>query len=678
MVIWFSQNGALGAATCCRRGLHELGEFRYSLRMVMKTPGVTAVAILSLALGIGANTAIFSIIDAMLLKRLPVKSPQELYRVTAGEDRSSWSYPDFVAFRDHNTSITLAACTGGMQRLGMQQADAGSATPAEIVSAAVVSGNYFAVLGVDTALGRVLNAGDDHAPGASPYVVLSHNYWQSRFGSDPRVVGRKIRLNGYPFTIVGVSRRGFHGTDPSAFPDIFVPVLMYSEISGQSFTLWNTRHWWWLTDIGRIKPGSITKQAETEIFAIYQEQEQTELRTVQDQRFVNRAQPIVLQPAATGHSYFRTRLEKPLLILMSVVGLVLLIACANVASLMLVRGTARQREMAIRLAVGATRARLTGQLLVESIIIALSGGIAGLLLSHFGTGALLTFVAAAESDPGSMRISPDLRLLGFVAAVSLLTGVLSVSFPPSAPRKSIPWSRSVTSRSRQRQSVISLEPVAAALPVTVARPVMARVHAGGGYVRIQGQVLRITEPIRYAVGGRGEPVEELVVSQIPIKRVKGEPELPCDIVEVELVPVAAVRDFLPPGLHGGDHLRVVVPPDQETAGDEPVVRRVALVPVARQLAVNSRGIIHSATGDDIGFLVYAVPVRVFHATEQGVWLGQKVREKRGRGRLEADSRVVVDADLVVGQVLVGQYLDAAGIASRIGGKAAYMDNLPGA
>ncbi len=405
------------------------GEFRYSLRMVMKTPGVTAVAVLSLALGIGANTAIFSIIDTLLLKRLPVKSPQELYRVTAGEDRSSWNYPDYVAFRDHNTSITLAACTGGMQRLGMQLADADSATPAEIVNAAIVSGNYFSVLGVDPALGRVLNAADDRAPSASPYVVLSHTYWQSRFGSDPRVVGRKIRLNGYPFTIVGVTRRGFHGTDPSASPDLFVPILMFSEVSGEPFTRWNTRHWWWLQVIGRIKPGATVKQAETEMFAIYREQEQAELRTTQDPRFVNRAQPIVLQPAATGHSYIRTRLEKPLLILMSVVGLVLLVACANVANLMLVRGTARRREVAIRLAVGATRARLTGQLLVESIIIALLGGVLGVMLSRIGTRVLLTFVPPAESDLGSMSISPDLRLLGFAAAVSLLTGVLSGIVP---------------------------------------------------------------------------------------------------------------------------------------------------------------------------------------------------------------------------------------------------------
>ena len=400
------------------------GEIRYSLRMIMKTPAVSTIAVLLLALGIGANTAIFSIIDTLLLKRLPVRSPQELYRVTAGENRSSWNYPDYVAFRDHNTSIRLAACTGGSQRLGMQLADADSATPAEIVRTAIVSGDYFEVLGVGPALGRVLNVEDDRVPSASPYVVLSHDYWQSRFGADPRVVGRKIRLNGYPFTIVGVARRGFRGTDPTASPDLFVPILMFSEISGEPFSRWNTRHWWWLQVIGRLKPGASTKQAETEIFAIYREQEQAEQRTVRDPRFVNRARPITLHPAARGHSDIRMRLEKPLLVLMSVVGLVLLIACANVANLMLARGAARQHEMAIRLAVGATRARLTGLLLVESIIIALLGGIAGLLLSHFGIKALLGFVPPSEWDQGAMRISPDLRLLGFTTAVSLLTGVL--------------------------------------------------------------------------------------------------------------------------------------------------------------------------------------------------------------------------------------------------------------
>jgi predicted permease len=401
------------------------GDFRYSLRMIGKTPGVSAIAVLSLALGIGANTAIFSIVDTLLLKRLPVRSPQELYSVTAGTDRSSWNYPDYTAFRDHNTSITLAACAGGSQRVGMQLAGADPGAPPELVHVAVVSGNYFDVLGVGPALGRALNAGDDRGPGASPYAVLSHNYWQSRFGSDSQVVGRGIRLNGYPFTIVGVSRRGFHGTNPTDSPDLFIPVLMFSEISGEPFSRWNTRHWWWLQVIGRMKPGANVEQAETEIFSIYRDQEQAELRTAPDPRFVNRAQPIKLQPAARGHSGLRMRLQKPLLIVMCVVGLVLLIACANVAGLMLARGAGRQHEMAIRLAVGGTRGRLAGQLLLESIIIALLGGLAGLALSYFGIKALLRFVPPTEWDQGAMSILPDLRLLGFAAAISLFAGVLS-------------------------------------------------------------------------------------------------------------------------------------------------------------------------------------------------------------------------------------------------------------
>jgi len=401
------------------------GDFRYSLRMIGKTPGISATAALSLALGIGANTAIFSIVDTLLLKRLPVRSPQELYSVTAGADRSSWNYPDYTAFRDHNMSITLAACSGGSQRLGMQLTDADSGAPPELVHVAVVSGNYFDVLGVGPALGRVLNAGDDRAPGAAPYAVLRHNYWQSRFGSDPQIVGRGIRLNGYPFTVVGVSRRGFHGTNPTDSPDLFVPILMFSEISGESFSRWNTRHFWWLQAFGRMKPGANTERAETELFSIYQDQEQAELRTAPNPRFVNRARPIVLQPAARGHSRLRMRLQKPLLIVMCVVGLVLLIACANVAGLMLAHGAGRQHEMAIRLAVGGTRRQLAGQLLLEGMLIAIIGGLAGLALSYFGIKALLRFVPPTEWDKGAMSILPDFRLLGFATAISLFAGVLS-------------------------------------------------------------------------------------------------------------------------------------------------------------------------------------------------------------------------------------------------------------
>jgi predicted permease len=405
---------------------NRFAEVRYALRMIRKTPGATAIAVMSLALGIGANTAIFSIVDAMLLKLLPVKSPQELYLVGSNpsQPRTSWNYPDYVAFRDNNTSFSgLAAYSGGAQPMGMQLDDAGAST--ELAYVAAVSGNYFEVLGVDPQLGRVFNDEDDRAPGAAPYVVLSYDYWQSRFGGDPSVIERTMRLNGYPFTIIGVARRGFRGVDVTSSANIFMPIMMRSQVTGTPFTIWNTRHYWWLLTIGRLKPGASTVQAETELYAVYQSQEESERRTVQDGKGVNRAQPIMLMPAARGYSFVRNRLERPLIILMIVVGLVLLIACSNVANLMLARGAARGREMAVRLAVGASRAQLTSQLLVESIVIALAGGVVGLAFAFFGVRFLLSYMPQFGFTQASLNVAPDLRLLGFTFGVSLLTGLLA-------------------------------------------------------------------------------------------------------------------------------------------------------------------------------------------------------------------------------------------------------------
>lgn len=404
-----------------------LRDLQYAIRALARTPGFTAITVITLALGIGANTAIFSLVDTVLLKLLPVKAPEQLYLVRSNPQRlqTSWNYPDYVAMRDHNTAFTgLAGYSMGLSTFGLQSSNSAN-EPAELTYGIFVSGNYFGVLGVTPALGRVFSDKDDRAPGAAPYVVLSYSYWRARFNGDTQVIGQKLWLNGYPLTVIGIAPAGFTGTDVAFRPDVFIPIMMRSEVAHIPFKRWNNRHYWWMAVIGRIKNGTPLSKAEGELYAICKDEESAERRTVSNPKFVDKAHQIVVTPAAGGYSSFATTLKKPLLILFVIVGLVLLIACANIANLMLARGAARQREIAVRLAIGASRGRVITQLLTESILIAILGGAGGIVFSLLGIRVLLSFVAELSWAPGSgIHASVDWRVFGFTIGICILTGLL--------------------------------------------------------------------------------------------------------------------------------------------------------------------------------------------------------------------------------------------------------------
>lgn len=408
---------------------NRLADLRWALRGIRRAPGTSALAILSLALGIGANTAIFSLVNAVLLKALPVPSPHELFLVAAARaemPRLSWNYPDYLAFRDRTKGFTGLAAGSGAGSMGLQVDEGGTPGPAELVQNQYVSGNYFDVFGVRPALGRLFNAADDRTFGASPWAVLGYDYWRARFAGDPRVIGRTVRLNGFPLTVVGVAPRGFRGFDPTSVPSIFVPMVMHTEIQHVPPGVWNTRHYWWFRIIGRVPAGTPLARIGAQLTSIYKAQEEDEKRTNPGRGLANAGQTLYLEPAARGWSFVRVTLQTPLLFLMAAVGCVLLIACANVANIMVARGAARQREIAIRLAVGASRGRIAAQLITESLLVALLGGVAGVALAFGGIRLVLDrFLPSSGWNETALEVSPDLAMLGFTLAVSTAAGVLA-------------------------------------------------------------------------------------------------------------------------------------------------------------------------------------------------------------------------------------------------------------
>jgi len=429
--------------------LHSLfSDCRFAFRMLRKSPGFTAVAVLTLALGIGANTAIFSLIDAVLLRSLPVREPQRLvvFQWTAhnspnlkghynymscpaanagatGEHGCWFSYPMFQQFHSKQDAFSTVAALCGNVGLNLR-----GNGPASFVQGEMVSGDFFETLGVGPSLGRTLNPSDD-TPGAPPVAVLSYGFWQSSFGADPAVVGRTVWLNNVPVTIAGVAAKEFPGLDPGRARAIWLPLSISSQVgmdlfgsvSGDHPSLQAGDDIWWIYIVARLKEGISSGQAQAAAGALFYDDV---LDKSKELFKVNDAPRLVLLPAPQAISGLREQFSTPLAILMTAVGMVLLVACANVAGLMLARSATRQRELAVRLALGAGRARITRQLLTESLILSVTGGVAGILLAYWSVQSLVAFMSHGGLWPSHLAAHLDLRVLAFTAAASIFTGVL--------------------------------------------------------------------------------------------------------------------------------------------------------------------------------------------------------------------------------------------------------------
>jgi predicted permease len=411
-----------------------LQDIRSALRQLRKSPGFTVIAVVTLALGIGANTGIFTLVNAVLLKSLPVPNPEQIFVLRQTDrlaENTRVSYPVFQRMRDAvPASASIAAMGwpfGAFVSLGGEQP--------ERVNGQLVSGNYFHTLETYPALGRLLDREDDQVAGGRAVAVISYRYWERHFGRDPSIIGRKLVVNGVPCTITGIAAREFFGTRVGAAPDFWLPTMMqhdvhysehYSSNGGDPSHSWASQESVrWVQTIVRVKDPQEYQQITAALNQVFHQDLERDAPKVADpqerQEFLR--QRVELESASRGLATLRRQFSRPLLVLMGMVGMVLLIACANIANLLLARATAREREIAVRLSMGATRGRLVRQLLTECGVLSLFGAALGAAVALWCSSVLPRW-ASAQSTPVPLNLAPDVRVLLFTSTIAIVTGIL--------------------------------------------------------------------------------------------------------------------------------------------------------------------------------------------------------------------------------------------------------------
>ncbi|HEU4713064.1 MAG TPA: ABC transporter permease [Pyrinomonadaceae bacterium] len=462
-----------------------LQDVRYALRILAKNPGFTFVVVLTLALGIGANAAIFSLTDKVLLQSLPVRDPEQLAVLTAydpkdGPDiQSSFSYAMYQDLRDRNDVFSGVIARGGAQ-MNVSYADQN-----ERVRGELVSGNFFEVLGVRPWAGRLFTQDDDRVPGAHPVAVLSYDFWQRRFNKDPNIIGKTILVNEHALTVLGITPPNFYGIDLSATPDVRLPLMMTPIYNPQPPTRLQSRRHQWLSVMARRKAGVSPEQAQASLDVLYRQIRESEAQqlppgvsTFDRERFL--AGKIAVLPGDQGLRHLQVEMKTSLLLLLGATCAVLLILCANLANLMMARATVRAPETAVRLALGAGRLRLLRQWLTEGVVLSILGGALGVVIALWIKSALMSFIPA--DFRANLNAPTDWRLYAFILVLAILIG-LAFSFVPAiqVARQSFVAglrleTRSFTSAGRlfSFRSALILVQVALSLPLLVSAALMLK------------------------------------------------------------------------------------------------------------------------------------------------------------------------------------------------------------